>query len=62
MEGLRLYPPVPMTFRKAAKSDYIDGIWVPKGTLFYMPVSEMHHWIEVFNITTSNQDSCYQHI
>lgn len=31
-------PPVPMTFRQAAKTDYIDGILVPKGTLFYIPV------------------------
>ncbi|KAH8110546.1 cytochrome P450 [Phellopilus nigrolimitatus] len=38
MEGLRLYPPVPMTMRKAGKSDYIDGIFVPKGTLFYIAI------------------------
>lgn len=38
MEGLRLFPPVPMTFRQAAKTDYIDGVLVPKGTLLYIPV------------------------
>ena len=31
-------PPVPMTFRQAAKTDYIDGVLVPEGTLFYIPV------------------------
>ncbi|THH17045.1 hypothetical protein EW146_g3696 [Bondarzewia mesenterica] len=30
MESLRLLPPVPMTFRQAAKSDWVDGYWVPK--------------------------------
>lgn len=42
MESLRLLPPVPMTFRQAAKSDWIDGFWVPKGTLFYVPVRISH--------------------
>jgi len=31
-------PPVPMTFRQAVKTDYIDGVLVPEGTLFYIPV------------------------
>jgi len=38
MESLRLLPPVPMTFRQAAKADYIDGVFIPKGTLFYIPI------------------------
>lgn len=33
-----MMPPVPMTFRQAAKTDYIDGVLVPKGTIFYVPV------------------------
>ncbi|KAF9269046.1 cytochrome P450, partial [Marasmius fiardii PR-910] len=37
-ESLRLYPPVPMSFRQAASSDVIDGIFVPKGTIFYIPI------------------------
>lgn len=37
-ESLRVLPPVPMTFRQAGKSDYIDGVLVPKGTIFYIPV------------------------
>ena len=38
MESLRLYPPVPMTIRQAGKNDYVDGTYVPKGTLFYVAV------------------------
>lgn len=37
-ESLRVMPPVPMTFRQAAKTDIIDGVVVPKGTFFYIPV------------------------
>lgn len=37
-ESLRVLPPVPMTFREAAKSDYVDGVYVPKGTILYIPV------------------------
>ena len=40
-ESLRLMPPVPMTFRKAGKTDYIDGVLVPEGTLFYIPVCRL---------------------
>jgi len=46
MESLRLLPPVPMTIRKAAKSDWIDGIYVPKGTLFYIPIRVSNTWKE----------------
>jgi len=38
MESLRVLPPVPMTFRKADKADYLDGIHIPEGTIFYIPV------------------------
>ncbi|KAI0818507.1 cytochrome P450 [Irpex lacteus] len=38
MESLRIFPPVPMTVRQAAKSDFVDGVWVPKGTLFYIAI------------------------
>ncbi|XP_006457133.1 hypothetical protein AGABI2DRAFT_123000 [Agaricus bisporus var. bisporus H97] len=44
MEGLRLFPPVPMTFRQAAKTDYIDGVLVPKGTLLYIPIRVINTW------------------
>ncbi|KAJ3775477.1 cytochrome P450 [Lentinula raphanica] len=37
-ESLRLYPPVPMTFRQAASTDYVDGVLIPKGTLYYIPI------------------------
>ncbi|KAA1472366.1 cytochrome P450 [Dentipellis sp. KUC8613] len=48
MESLRLLPPVPMTFRIAAKSDWVDGVWVPKGTLFYIPIRVVNTWKEVW--------------
>lgn len=47
-ESLRLMPPVPMTFRQAAKTDYIDGVLVPKGTLFYIPIRVINTWKEVW--------------
>ncbi|PPQ78897.1 hypothetical protein CVT25_002385 [Psilocybe cyanescens] len=47
-ESLRLMPPVPMTFRQAAKTDYIDGILVPKGTLFYIPIRVINTWKEIW--------------
>ncbi|KAJ4479334.1 cytochrome P450 [Lentinula aciculospora] len=37
-ESLRLYPPVPMTFRQAGTTDYVDGVLVPKRTLYYIPI------------------------
>ncbi|KAH7919380.1 cytochrome P450 [Leucogyrophana mollusca] len=42
MESLRLFSPVPMMFRKAAKDTEIDGTFVPEGTLIYIPWKE--HW------------------
>ena len=36
-ESMRLTPPVPRTVRIASKSSYIDGLYVPKGTL--LPIS-----------------------
>lgn len=33
LESLRLHPPVPLTVRRAVQDDYVDGIFVPKGTM-----------------------------
>ncbi|KXN85180.1 Cytochrome P450 3A29 [Leucoagaricus sp. SymC.cos] len=44
MESLRVLPPVPMTFRKAAKDDYIDGVLVPAGTILYIPIRVINTW------------------
>jgi len=38
MESLRVMPPVPLTVRRSTKTDYVDGVLVPKGTLFWIPV------------------------
>jgi hypothetical protein len=51
MESLRVYPPVPMTLRKAAKSDYVDGVWVPKGTFFCIGVYKYQLYASLFHIT-----------
>ncbi|KAI0056515.1 cytochrome P450 [Artomyces pyxidatus] len=48
MESLRLLPPVPMTLREAGKSDWIDGVYVPKGTLFHIPLRAINTWPEVW--------------
>ncbi|KAF9554234.1 cytochrome P450 [Agrocybe pediades] len=47
-ESLRVMPPVPMTFRQAAKTDFIDGVLVPKGTFFYIPIRVINTWKEVW--------------
>lgn len=39
MESLRVLPPVPMTIRKVKRGDWVDGIYLPQGTLLYIPVS-----------------------
>lgn len=39
MESLRLCPPVPWLFRMATIDGHIDGVFVPKGTMIYIPVS-----------------------
>ncbi|ESK89408.1 cytochrome p450 [Moniliophthora roreri MCA 2997] len=44
LESLRVMPPVPMTVRKAAKTDYIEGILVPKGTFFWIPIRPVNTW------------------
>ncbi|KIJ40533.1 hypothetical protein M422DRAFT_173588, partial [Sphaerobolus stellatus SS14] len=38
MESLRLFPPVPLTYRQSARDDSIDGNFIPKGTLIYIPI------------------------
>ncbi|KAG6857715.1 hypothetical protein H0H87_004131 [Tephrocybe sp. NHM501043] len=47
MESLRVLPPVPMTFRAANKTDYIDGVLVPKGTILYIPVCAPGRWLDL---------------
>ncbi|KAF9074155.1 cytochrome P450 [Rhodocollybia butyracea] len=48
MESLRVMPPVPITLRKAAKSDYVDGVFIPKGTLIWIPIRVINTWKEVW--------------
>lgn len=36
-ETMRVTPPVPRSVRVASKSAYIDGLWIPKGTI--LPIS-----------------------
>jgi len=48
MESLRIMPPVPLTARVASKTDYIDGVLVPKGTLFYILIRVVNTWKEIW--------------
>ncbi|KIK58654.1 hypothetical protein GYMLUDRAFT_694329 [Collybiopsis luxurians FD-317 M1] len=48
MESLRVMPPVPLTLRESGKSDYIDGTFIPKGTLFWIPIRVINTWKEVW--------------
>ncbi|KAG6911171.1 hypothetical protein DXG01_003911 [Tephrocybe rancida] len=48
MESLRVLPPVPMTFRSANKTDYIDGVLVPKGTILYIPIRVINTWKQLW--------------
>jgi cytochrome P450 len=57
MESLRVLPPVPMTFRKALKTDYIDGVLVPEGTILYIPV-RFQNGSSQFFLKFSSPDSC----
>jgi len=47
-ESLRVLPPVPMSFRQAAKTDYIEGVLVPKGTILYIPIRVINTWKEIW--------------
>lgn len=47
-EGLRVLPPVPVTYRKAGKDIWLDGVRVPKGTLFSLPIRAINTWKAVW--------------
>jgi len=44
LESLRVMPPVPLTSRMAEKTDYIDGVLVPKGTFLTIPIRVVNTW------------------
>ncbi|KAG7444977.1 cytochrome P450 [Guyanagaster necrorhizus] len=44
MESLRVMPPVPLTVRTTAKTDYIEGVLVPKGTLLHISIRNVNTW------------------
>ncbi|KAF7336376.1 hypothetical protein MVEN_02186200 [Mycena venus] len=47
-ESLRVLPPIPQTFRVAEKTDYIDGVLVPKGTMINIPIRVINTWKQVW--------------
>ncbi|CAK5271810.1 unnamed protein product [Mycena citricolor] len=47
-EGLRVLPPVPLTMRKAAKTDYVAGVLVPEGTVIQFPIRVINTWKQVW--------------
>ncbi|KXN93028.1 Cytokinin hydroxylase [Leucoagaricus sp. SymC.cos] len=46
MESLHDFPPAPVTYRQAAESDLIDGAFIPKGTIIYIPIRVINTWEE----------------
>ncbi|KAJ7691121.1 cytochrome P450 [Mycena rosella] len=47
-ESLRVLPPVPLTIRAAQKTDYVEGVLVPKGTVITIPIRAINTWKEVW--------------
>ncbi|KAJ7456302.1 cytochrome P450 [Mycena galericulata] len=47
-ESLRVLPPVPLTLRVAEKTDYIEGLLVPKGTVLNIPIRVINTWKQVW--------------
>lgn len=58
-EVLRLFPPIPMTFRKSTKDDHLDGKFVPKGTLIYVPVCLLIREILTSQLINYAADPCH---
>ncbi|KAF8528746.1 cytochrome P450 [Gautieria morchelliformis] len=48
MESLRVLPPVPMTVRKVQKDDWVEGLYLPKGTLLYIPIRVVNTWSKIW--------------
>ncbi|KIJ40525.1 hypothetical protein M422DRAFT_256491 [Sphaerobolus stellatus SS14] len=48
MESLRLLPPVPLTFRRSAKDNSIDGNFIPKGSLLSIPIRVINTYYEIW--------------
>ncbi|KAJ6554010.1 cytochrome P450 [Mycena vulgaris] len=47
-ESLRVLPPVPLTLRVAEKTDFIEGVAVPKGTVIIIPIRVINTWKEIW--------------
>lgn len=39
MESLRLFTPIPVSFRQTWEDTWVEGVFVPKGTFVYVGVS-----------------------
>ncbi|KAL1744731.1 cytochrome P450 [Schizophyllum fasciatum] len=48
MESLRVLPPVPLTVRKAYKTDFLAGCLVPKGTFLHIPIRVINTWTAIW--------------
>ena len=46
METLRLWSPVPATVRKTGRDVYLDGVFIPKETILYIPILVFNTWKE----------------
>ncbi|KAJ7468513.1 cytochrome P450 [Mycena latifolia] len=47
-ESLRVLPPVPLTIRAAEKTDYVEGVLVPKGTVITIPIRVINTWKKIW--------------
>ncbi|TFK57630.1 cytochrome P450 [Heliocybe sulcata] len=48
LESLRVLPPVPVTNRISGTGFWLNDVWVPKGTLFCLPIRAINTWKEVW--------------
>ncbi|EPQ61077.1 cytochrome P450 [Gloeophyllum trabeum ATCC 11539] len=48
MESLRVLPPVAVTNRIADEGFWFNSVWVPKGTLFCLPIRAINTWKDIW--------------
>lgn len=62
MESLRVMPPAPQTVRRAARTDYLNGYLVPKGTLLHIGVGRWATALRVNIESDRSTDTKCEHL